>query len=51
MPIVAARNLETEEGDVLLLWVRFLDDSVELGIDYDDDDEFFPDDDWDLEDF
>ncbi len=45
VPIVAARILDTEEGDVLLLWVRFPDDSIELGIDYEGDDAF--DDDWD----
>jgi hypothetical protein len=52
VPIVAARNLQTDEGDVLLLWVRFLDESVELGISYDDDDDFFSDDedDWDIDD-
>ncbi len=52
VPIVAARNLETDEGDVLLLWVRFPDDSVEVGIDYgDDDDIFLSDEDIDLDDF
>jgi len=45
VPIVAARILDTEEGDVLLLWVRFPDDSIELDIDYEGDDAF--DDDWD----
>jgi hypothetical protein len=45
VPIVAARILDTEEGDVLLLWLRFPDDSIELGIDYEGDDAF--DDDWD----
>jgi hypothetical protein len=52
VPIVAARNLQTEDGDVLLLWLRFPDDSVEIGIDNDDDeDDFFDDDDWGLEGF
>ncbi len=51
VPIVAARNLETDEGDVLQLWVRFPDDSIEVGIDYgDDDDIFLSGDDWDLDD-
>lgn len=45
VPIVAARNMDTGEGDVLLLWVRFPDDSIEVGIDYEDDD------DWDIDDF
>jgi len=50
VPIVAARNLDTEDGDVLMLWVRFPDDTIELGIDYGDDDDAFEDDDgdWDL---
>ncbi|MBC8505245.1 MAG: hypothetical protein ISR58_08555 [Anaerolineales bacterium] len=52
VPIVAARNLESDEGDVLLLWVRFPDDSIEVGIDYgDDDDIFLSDEDLDLDDF
>jgi len=51
VPIVAARSMDTGEGDVLLLWVRFPDDSIEVGIDYgDDDDTFLSDDDWDLDD-
>jgi len=51
VPILAARNLDTEEGDVLLLWVRFPDDSIEVGIDYADDDDILSDEDWDLDDF
>ncbi|MBC8496108.1 MAG: hypothetical protein ISS57_18640 [Anaerolineales bacterium] len=52
VPIVAARNHHAEEGEVLLLWVRFPDDSIEIGIDYADDDDFLSDeDDWDLDDF
>ena len=51
VPIVAARNMNTDDGDVLLLWVRFPDDSVEVGIDYgNDDDTFMSDDDWDFDD-
>lgn len=46
-PIVAARNLETDEGDMLLLWLRLPDDSVELEIGYSDD--FEDDDDWDID--
>ena len=46
-PIVAARNLETDEGDMLLLWLRMADDSVELEIGYGDD--FDNDDDWDID--
>lgn len=46
VPIVAARNMETDEGDVLLLWLRLPDDSVELEIGYDND--FDDEDDWDI---
>lgn len=45
-PIVAARNMETDEGDVLLLWLRISDDSVELELGYGDE---FDDDDWNLD--
>jgi len=38
VPIIAARNFATDEGDMLLLWVRFPDDSLDVGIEYDDDD-------------
>ena len=49
VPIVAARNINTDEGDMLMLWLRFSDDAVELEIGYDDD---FSDeeDDWDIDD-
>jgi hypothetical protein len=47
VPIVAARNLETDEGDMLLLWLRMADDSVELEIGYGDD--FDDNDDWDID--
>ena len=46
-PIVAARNMETDEGDMLLLWLRMPDDSVELEIGYGD--EFDDDDDLDFD--
>jgi hypothetical protein len=36
-PIVAARYLETEEGHMLLLWLRLVDEGVELQFGYDDD--------------
>jgi hypothetical protein len=41
-PIVAARHVEVDEGNLLILWVRLNDDEVELEIGYDDDadDEF-----------
>ena len=46
VPIVAARNLETDEGDMLVLWLRMPDDSIEIEIGYDDD--FDDEDDWDI---
>lgn len=36
-PIVAARYLETDEGHLLILWVRLTDEEVELELGYDDD--------------
>jgi hypothetical protein len=36
-PIVAARNVETQEGDMLFLWIRIAEDEAELEIGYDDD--------------
>ena len=42
-PIVAARNTESDDGQVLVLWVRLPDEEIELAIDFDDD----PDDDGD----
>jgi len=36
-PILAARTYESEEGQMLLLWVRLENEEVELEIDYDDD--------------
>jgi hypothetical protein len=48
-PIVAARTVQTEEGDVLLLWVRLENEDAELELDYEDDsDEEDPDDDYPL---
>ncbi|HBX67956.1 MAG TPA: hypothetical protein DEH25_00805 [Chloroflexi bacterium] len=47
VPIVAVRNMETDEGDMLLLWLRLADDTVELEIGYDDD--FDDEDDWDID--
>jgi hypothetical protein len=38
-PIVAARYVELEEGQLLLLWVRIHDDEVELELGYGDEDE------------
>ena len=36
-PIVAARNAETDEGEMLMLWVRLPDEEIELAIGYEDD--------------
>jgi hypothetical protein len=44
-PIVAARNLETDDGQLLLLWVRLVDDDFEMEIGYGDDSEEDQDDD------
>ena len=38
-PIVAARTVETDEGDMLLLWVRLDDIGVEIEIGYESDDD------------
>jgi len=35
--IVAARNTESDEGEVLMLWVRLPDAEIELAIGYEDD--------------
>lgn len=47
--IVAARNVATDEGDMLVLWVRIPNDDVELEIGYEDDLEDEDDFDLDLE--
>jgi len=36
-PIVAARTVKIEDGQLLLLWVRMTDEEVELEFGYDDD--------------
>ena len=36
-PIVAARYVEMDEGQLLLLWVRITDEDVELELGYEDD--------------
>ena len=41
-PIVAARFVETNEGHMLLLWVRIPNDEIELELGYDDDDSTTP---------
>ena len=37
-PIIAARFVNTEDGHLLALWVRLVEDEVELELGYDDDD-------------
>lgn len=52
--IVAARYIDTDEGHMLLLWLRLADDEVELEFGYEDDyddDLDFDDDDIDYPDF
>ena len=44
-PIIAARTLEVEDGQLLLLWVRLTNDEVELELGYDDDQGDEPDED------
>jgi len=36
-PIVAARFVDMEDGQLLLLWVRLIDDQIELELGYEDD--------------
>ena len=38
-PIVAARFVDSDEGHVLLLWVRLSESDVQLEIEYDDDED------------
>jgi hypothetical protein len=47
-PIVAARSVEVEDGQLLLLWIRLTDETVELELGYDDD--LGDDDDYDFTD-
>lgn len=51
VPIIAARTSESEEGQLLVLWVRLPEDEIEIEFDYpedfDDDDNDFMDDDFD----
>lgn len=37
VPIVAARSMDSEDGQMILLWLRLADDEVELELGYDDD--------------
>ncbi len=48
-PIVAARSVKTDEGDMLMLWLRLADNNVEIEIGYEDDFDDDEDDDWDLD--
>jgi hypothetical protein len=44
-PILAARYVETDEGQVLILWVRLAKGDAEIELAYEEDDEFDNDDD------
>lgn len=46
-PIVAARSIETDDGDMLVLWVRVPNEDLEVEIGFDDD---FDDEDDDMDD-
>ena len=57
VPIVAARNMTTDEGDMLVLWVKIPNNDVEIEIGYEDDldadlkiDDEFDDDDFNEDD-
>jgi len=53
VPIVAARSAETDDGDMLMLWVRLSERDLVVDFIYDENDEFddYDDDDFDDEDF
>ena len=38
-PIVAARTVTTQEGQVILLWIRLPETDIEVELEYDDDDD------------
>ncbi len=50
-PIVAARYVEVDDGQLLLLWIRLVDDQIELELGYDDDSDEESDDDFSPPDF
>lgn len=39
-PIVAARSTETDDGEMLILWVRLPEDGIEIEFDFGDEDDF-----------
>ena len=45
VPIVAARTMNVDDGQMILLWVRLVDDEVELEFGYEDDSDDTEDDD------
>ena len=47
VPIVAARAAETDDGDMLMLWVRLSEKDLVVDFVYEDDDEFGDFDDFD----
>jgi hypothetical protein len=50
-PIIAARHVEVDEGNLLILWVRLMNDEIELELGYDDGYDEEDDDDFDYPDF
>jgi len=38
-PIVAARTMNTQEGQVIMLWIRLPETDIEVELEYDDDDD------------
>ena len=38
-PIVAARTISSQEGQVIMLWVRLPESDIEIELEYDDDDD------------
>ncbi len=44
-PIVAARTMNTQEGQVIMLWIRLPETDIEVELEYDDDDDDTADDD------
>jgi hypothetical protein len=51
VPIVAAQAAETDEGEVLLLWVRLSENDLVIDFVYEDDEDFDSFDDFDEDDF
>ncbi|NIW46817.1 MAG: hypothetical protein GWN30_19295 [Gammaproteobacteria bacterium] len=50
-PIIAARHTQTDQGDMVTLWVRIPDTNVEIEFGYEEDETDLDDEDWSLSDF